>query len=227
MRTTNIRSNTMLAAKLDQSTVIDVYRKTAPLYDVWAYLTETRPRRLALEAAAIRNGEAILEVAVGTGLTFREILRRNPDGENYGIDLTDAMLARARRKAAQVSTRTVHLSVGDAYSLPFADGTFDLLVNSYMFDLLPEEDFPHVLAEFKRVLKPNGRLLLTNMAQPEGLGEGLYEAIYRLKPEWMGGCRGVSLSAAVRTAGFEQVQRQRITQMRFPSEIISARLANV
>jgi len=213
-------------ARLDKPTVVDVYRKTAPVYDIWAWFTESRARRIALESAAIRNGETILEVAVGTGLMFREILRRNPDGENYGIDLTDAMLAKAKRSAVQVPARAVHLSVGDAYELAFAGGMFDLVVNNYMFDLLPEEDFPRVLSEFKRVLKPGGRLLLVNMAQAEGFGEGLYAAIYRFKPEWIGGCRGVALADYVRKAGFDEVNRRRTSQMRFPSEIITARLAS-
>ena len=48
---------------------------------------------------------------------------------------------------------------------PMNENSFDLLINNYMFDLLPEPDFEPVLAEFGRVLKPGGRLVLANMAR--------------------------------------------------------------
>ena len=86
------------AAKLKKPEVIEVYSQTTWIYDLWGALTETRARQVALEQAHIRNGETVLEVAVGTGLTFREILLANPEGENFGIDLTRAMLAKAQIK---------------------------------------------------------------------------------------------------------------------------------
>src|SRR5262249_5393687 len=90
---------------LAKEQVPPVYTALAPYYDLWAILTETRPRRRALDRADIRDGETVLEVAVGTGLAFAEILRRNPSGRNEGVDLTEAMLARARTKAARSSAR--------------------------------------------------------------------------------------------------------------------------
>ena len=63
-------------------------------------MTETRTRRQSLQLANIKNGEAILEVAPGTGITFREILKANPDGRNVGVDITPAMLEKGRLKAA-------------------------------------------------------------------------------------------------------------------------------
>ncbi|MBI2384104.1 MAG: methyltransferase domain-containing protein [Gammaproteobacteria bacterium] len=212
----------LLPARLSQAEVVSAYRRIAPLYDRWAYLTESRARRRAVELAAVRAGESLLEVAVGTGLLFRDLVARNPDGRNAGVDLTPAMLERARRRVHGMPARNVELRQGDAFALPYADGAFDLLVNAYMFDLLPEGDFVRVLAEFRRVLKPGGRLVLTNMAQAERLGERFYETIYRLNPAWMGGCRGVALAGPVAAAGFTGVRRERLSQMGFPSEIITA-----
>ncbi len=78
----------MLAARLKKNGVVGVYSQIAPLYDLWGALAESKARRMALALADIRNGDSILEVAVGTGLLFQEILRTNPDGSNVGIDLT-------------------------------------------------------------------------------------------------------------------------------------------
>lgn len=211
----------MNAARLNKTDVVEVYSRIAWFYDLWGTLAESRARRRALELAGVRNGESVLEVAVGTGLTFRELLRANPDGANHGIDLTEAMLAKARDKAQQSGARH-ELSVGDAYDLRFADASFDVLMNNYMFDLLPEPDFERVLTQFRRVLKPNGRLVLVNMTQGERFHQRLYETIYRINPGWMGGCRGVHLSDALSRVGFGNVTREMISQVGFPSEILTA-----
>lgn len=85
----------MPEARLSKHRVSDVYSKIAPLYDSWAWLTETKARSQCLDLAAIRDGEDVLEVAIGTGRAFVKILKANPSGRNEGIDLTAAMLNRA------------------------------------------------------------------------------------------------------------------------------------
>lgn len=209
-------------ALLDKDAVRGVYERIAPLYDAWALLTETRARRACLDLARVRDGESVLEVAVGTGMTFAELLARNPSGRNEGIDLTEGMLRRAQERARRVGRGAFHLALGDAYALDFPEASFDLVVNNYMFDLLPEEDFPRVLAEFHRVLRPGGRLVLVNMTKGERLQHRLAEAVYRFNPALMGGCRGVTLEPFVRAAGFEVARREVAVQLTFPSEIISA-----
>ena len=151
----------MTEARLDKSKVPDTYRRIASLYDTWARLTESKARERCLAMAAIRDGESVLEVAVGTGLAFERILEANPSGRNEGVDLTDAMLARAQRRVSGAGHTNYRLRVGDAYALDFADDSFDVLINNYMFDLLPESDFPRVLRGFHRVLRPGGRLLMS------------------------------------------------------------------
>ena len=209
-----------LPAKIIKSDVPRVYKQAAPVYDQWGVLMETKARNRCLEWANIRDSEVVLEVAVGTGLTFAEILKRNPSGRNEGIDLTQEMLDKAIHKAAASGLKNYRLGLGDAYQLEFTDNTFDLVVNNYMFDLLPESDFALVLAEFKRVLRPGGRLALVNMARGMYWYNGLWEIVYRVKPAWVGGCRGVSLLEHVRSLGFQDTRREFISQMTFPSEVV-------
>jgi ubiquinone/menaquinone biosynthesis C-methylase UbiE len=212
------------SAKLDKSDVVEVYTQTAPIYDLWGALTETKARKRALSQAQIQDGEAILEVAVGTGLTFQEILRANPHGKNIGVDLTPAMLEKAKTRIGKSGASNYQLLVGDAYHLDFSDDQFDLAVNNYMFDLLPEKDFIPVLQEFRRVLKPQGRIVLVNMTKGTYFYQRFWELVYRLNPRWLGGCRGVLLSKSLQSAGFTEINRETISQMGFPSEIISARV---
>lgn len=69
-----------LDARVPQSEIKQVYDGIAGVYDLWGRLTETHARNRALELAEIQDGQHILEVAVGTGLAFYEIARRNPAG---------------------------------------------------------------------------------------------------------------------------------------------------
>lgn len=211
------------AAKLNKKEVVQVYSQRAFFYDVWGNLTEAKARRRALQLANIQDGESVLEVAVGTGLAFREIVRVNPNGQNFGIDLTQTMLNRARKKLEQTEAH-YQLSVGDAYDLRFANAQFNVLINNYMFDLLPEADFVKVLNGFKRVLKPSGRLILVNMTKGEHFYQNFYELLYRINPSWMGGCRGVQLANTLPKAGFKNISREMTSQLGFPSEILTATL---
>lgn len=207
-------------AQIEKHRVADIYQKIAPSYDLWAWLTESKARDRCLELAAIRNGEDVLEVAVGTGLAFERILAANPAGRNEGLDLTEAMLIRAERKAAKSGSSNYRLRVGDAYDLDFSDDSFDVLINNYMFDLLPQRDFLAVLEEFKRVLRPGGRLAMVNMTIGQRWYNGIWGRIYRLNPALLGGCRSVSLLPELETCGFRQVRREYISQLTFPSEIL-------
>jgi ubiquinone/menaquinone biosynthesis C-methylase UbiE len=85
-------------ARISQNQIGAVYDKIAPIYDVWGKLTESRARNRAIELAEIKDGQIFLEVAVGTGLAFYEIVKRNPNGTNTGIDLSQGMLEKAKKR---------------------------------------------------------------------------------------------------------------------------------
>lgn len=214
----------ILNAKLNKYDVIDTYTKTAPVYDFWGMLTETKAREKAMYLANINNGETVLEVAIGTGLTFLEILKANPDGNNFGLDITDAMLKKAKSRIEKLDFKNYTISLSDAYDLELPENHFDLLINNYMFDLLPEDDFPSILNEFKRVLKPNGRLVLVNMTKGDRFYQRFWEIVYRINPKWLGGCRGMLLSDVLRKVGFDILHNETLSQFGFPSEVISAKI---
>lgn len=211
-----------MACALEKSEVRRVYTNKAPGYDLWASLTESRARRRVLDLAAVRAGEAVLEVGVGTGLLFAELLLQNPQGRNEGIDLTPAMLERARVKVERSAASNWRLRVGDAYALDFPDCSFDVLINTYMFDLLPEADFPRVLSEFHRVLRSGGRLVVANLAPTRRLTYALWERLYRINPAWVGGCRGVELAEPLEQAQFHIDVREQVVQLTFVTEVIRA-----
>jgi len=217
------RSRKGLDARIAQENIGAVYDRIAPIYDIWGMLTESKARNRALELAQIEDDQSILEVAAGTGLAFYEILKRNPNGTNTGIDLSKGMLARAKQRVSKLAEANYTLKAGSAFHLDIEDESIDLLVNNYMFDLIPFEDMPKILAEFKRVLKKDGKLILINMTEGEGFGSKLYDAVYTLSPKTMGGCRGVKLADRLKQHGFKVQIREYYQQMLFPSEVILAR----
>jgi ubiquinone/menaquinone biosynthesis C-methylase UbiE len=211
-----------LDAKVSQDEIGFVYDKLSGVYDIWGKLTESRARARAIELARIEDGQDILEVAVGTGLAFYEIVKRNPHGHNVGIDLSAGMLEKATDRMKNLAGANFSLAVGTAFKLPAQTESVDLLVNNYMFDLIPCADMDKVLTEFRRVLKAGGKLMLVNMTNGETLGSKLYDLIYRLSPKTLGGCRGVRLADRLKQHGFAVEMREYHQQMLFPSEVILA-----
>jgi ubiquinone/menaquinone biosynthesis C-methylase UbiE len=153
----------ILEAQKPVEAAVSRYSTLAPVYELWARVTESRSRRRVLEIAEVRDGEAVLEVATGTGAQLVSLAQCNPSGRTVGIELSDGMLAQTRKRLQGAGLISVELVRGDALRLPFDDNSFDLLVNGYMLDLLMREDIPRALAEFKRVMRPAGRLVLSNM----------------------------------------------------------------
>ena len=199
---------------------IQKYNLISPVYDVFGIVLESKARARALELSQITNGESVLEVAVGTGLNFREILRRNPDGWNDGIDVSFGMLKRAQRRAVKSGTLNYRLQIGDGRALPFDDGTYDLLINEYMFDIMPAAEYGRVIREFRRVLKPNGRLILVNTTLPERATDRTVECLLSLYPKRFIKCRGILATPHLEEFQFREIRREYIANLSFPSEVV-------
>jgi ubiquinone/menaquinone biosynthesis C-methylase UbiE len=112
----------------------------------------------ALVAAIPDDGRHILDVGCGTGHTTLAVARRADSV--VGIDLTEEMLAQARRLATERGIENVHFVQGDAEAIPFADASFDAVVSRYS-----AHHFPHperALGEIARVLRPGGTFLVVD-----------------------------------------------------------------
>jgi ubiquinone/menaquinone biosynthesis C-methylase UbiE len=206
---------------LSKDDIRRAYAKLSHIYDLWGFLTESKAVERALQLAHIKNGDAILEVAVGTGSVFKRIVASNEKGRNEGIDLSPDMLSKAKQRLKGQFTN-YSLQVADAYSLPYPACTFDLLINNYMFDLLPEEDFPRVLSEFHRVMKPGGRVVITSMTLGGSWYSRIWDWLIYKSPDLLAGCRPISLEADIKKAGFQNIQAEYVSQFTLPSLVIYA-----
>lgn len=130
------------------------YTLLAPIYDRMV-ATATMPARRASLARLPAGARQVLIVGAGTGLDFPLL----PAGPHYtAIDLTPAMLDRARPRAAARADLGIELRTGNALALEFADASFDAVILHLIVAVVP--DATRALAEAARVLKPGGRALL-------------------------------------------------------------------
>jgi demethylmenaquinone methyltransferase/2-methoxy-6-polyprenyl-1,4-benzoquinol methylase len=161
----------------------------------------------AIRLADIKEGQRVLDVACGTGRGTVGLAQAvGSQGRVDALDLSQAMLDQARSKIEKLGlSDRVHFKQGNARELPYPDGTFDIVYNGYMFDLIPLDGFLSILKEMARVLKPGGKLVLVNMSKPNER-KTFYERIY--ERSWaIGPCRPVLMSPFLEQAGFTDVQR--------------------
>jgi SAM-dependent methyltransferase len=154
--------------------------------------------------AELKEGEVVLDLGSGGGIdVILSAKRVGPNGVAYGLDMTDEMLALARENAAQAGVSNVHFLKGVIEQVPLPAGSVDVVISNCVINL--SVDKPAVLTEMARVLKPGGRLGITDviaedhLSQEERAERGSYV-----------GCVAGALSkgeylAGLEAAGFEQV----------------------
>jgi ubiquinone/menaquinone biosynthesis C-methylase UbiE len=205
-------------------TIRHSFSKVAWFYDFWGKLTESKAQDKVWEYAGIRNGDTVLEVAVGTGLLFKKIVEINKEGYSTGVDLSPDMIAQAKKSLQGISDNNNYtLKIESADQLSCETGSIDVLINNYMFDLLPEYMFTPILNEFHRVLKPKGKLVITCMAFGNKWYHKFWKSLAVQFPAMLTFCRPVELSDYLVKAGFKIDKHSFISQNTFPSEVFLAR----
>ncbi len=147
-----------------------MFDRIAPRYDLLnalvSWFQEPRWRRRAIELADLDAGMAALDVATGTGKVAEGLADRvGPFGQVVGVDVSTAMIERARR--ANADRVELQFRVGDALSLPVEDGTFDAA--TIAFGMRNLTDYERGFAEMARALRPGGRLVCLEAARPRSL----------------------------------------------------------
>jgi SAM-dependent methyltransferase len=105
----------------------------------------------------LSKGESVVDVGSGAGIDSLIAARMvGPEGSVVGVDMTDAMLERARVAAGETDLENVEFRKGFGEELPVEDGWADVIISNGVLNLMPNK--PKALAEMVRVLKPGGRL---------------------------------------------------------------------
>jgi arsenite methyltransferase len=158
-----------------------------------------------LKYANVRSGETVLDLGSGAGidafLAAREI---GANGHVIGVDMTAAMIERARSNARAVGAANVEFRLGEIEHLPVADASVDLVISNCVINLSPDK--PQVFREALRVLRPGGRLLVSDLVLLRPLPEDAKRSV----EAYVGCVAGASLRddyvRLVREAGFTGVE---------------------
>lgn len=213
---------------VDSGRIAQAYDLLAPLYDRIVAPWEAPTTAQALYALAPQQGERILDVGCGPGHLLAEIAGAvGPEGRAYGLDVASGMLDRAARRVADSRGPTALLR-GDACALPFSDGSLDAVTTTETLELFAAEQTAAVLAEIRRVLRPEGRLVVTSMER-DGFERApfvrAYEWVYRHVPGYDSvGCRPIYVTRALTSAGFTVERAETVRRGGFwPTTIAVAR----
>ena len=154
--------------------------------------------------AELREGETVLDLGSGGGIdVILSAKRVGPKGIAYGLDMTDEMLALAQKNTAQAGVRNVHFLKGVIEQVPLPADSVDVVISNCVINL--SVDKPAVLTEIARVLKPGGRIGISDVVAEDHL-----TSEQRAERGSYVGCIAGALSkgeyeAGLEAAGFEQV----------------------
>jgi SAM-dependent methyltransferase len=154
--------------------------------------------------AELREGETVLDLGSGGGIdVILSAKRVGPSGTAYGVDMTDEMLALAQQNAAEAGVTNVHFLKGIIEEIPLPANSVDVVISNCVINL--STDKPAVLTEIARVLKPGGRIGISDVVAEDRLSSD-----ERAERGSFVGCIAGALSrgeyeAGLDAAGFEQV----------------------
>ncbi len=201
-----------------------IYDTVASIYPVSTFFFHSRAHACALRHAGIRNGMRVLEVATGSGEMFRRLVKANPEGKTFGLDLSPNMAARTQHRARREFPSAIsHCGAVDVRNMPFRNASFDAVVCCYLFELLSQDDIELTLREIRRVLRPKGTFALVVIGQNAKLFNRLYSVCGKLVPAFWGRQVEHAVPELVREAGLRIVTNHFVRQTGYPSRVLVAR----
>jgi ubiquinone/menaquinone biosynthesis C-methylase UbiE len=201
-----------------------IYDSVAAIYPASTFFFHSKAHACALKHSGISNGMRVLEVATGSGEMFRRLVRANPGGTTFGLDLSPNMAAHTLRRARKVCPgAAAHCGAVDVRHLPFPGGSFDAVVCCYLLELLSQDDIGQTLREIRRVLRHDGSFSLVVIGQNVKFFNRVYRFAGDLVPAFWGRQIETCVPEMIRQAGLRVVDDRFVRQGFYPSRVLVAR----
>ena len=201
-----------------------IYDAVAAVYPASTFLFHSRAHQCALRNSGIRDGMSVLEIATGSGEMFRRLVKANPAGRTYGLDLSPNMAARTQNRARrEFPASQSHCGAVDVRSMPFKNSSFDAVMCCYLFELLSREDIRLTLNEIRRVLRSGGTFTLVVIGQDAKFFNRLYGVAGKLVPAFWGRQVEQTVPELVQEAGLRIMTTHAVRQSGYPSRVLIAR----
>lgn len=178
---------------------------------------------LPTEFALIKPGDTVVDLGAGAGndcFVARSIAGER--GQIIGIDMTDAMIVKARANAARLGYRNVEFRLGEIEAIPVADDTADVVVSNCVMNLVPDKK--KAFAETYRIIKPGGHFSISDIVLQGELPDDLRDEAALYAGCISGALKREDYLGAIMEAGFEDVRIQKEREIEVPAEILERHL---
>ena len=158
-----------------------------------------------LALSDLKEGETVVDLGSGAGFDcFLAVRRVGPAGRVIGVDMTPDMIEKARANAVKAGMPNVEFRLGEIEHLPVADGYADMIISNCVINL--STDKPQVFREALRVLKPGGRLMVSDLVLKRPLPESVRGSVEAYAGCISGAMLREDYLQAMRDAGFKDVR---------------------
>jgi arsenite methyltransferase len=165
--------------------------------------------------ASLKEGEIVLDLGSGAGFDcFLAANTVGKAGKVIGVDMTPEMVEKARENARRGSYENVEFRLGEIENLPAPDNSVDVIISNCVINLSPEKD--KVFSEAFRVLKPGGRLMVSDIVLLSELPDSIKKSVAAYIGCVAGASRKDEYLQHIKTAGFKEVTI--VDEMSFPSD---------
>jgi ubiquinone/menaquinone biosynthesis C-methylase UbiE len=157
--------------------------------------------------AALQPGETVLDLGSGAGFDcFLAVRQVGPTGQVIGVDMTAEMVAKARANAREAGYANVEFRLGEIEHLPVADASVDVIISNCVINLSPDK--PQVFREAFRVLRPGGRLAISDIVTTAPLPEEVRNDLALYAGCIAGAATIAELEAMLGESGFDNIRIQ-------------------
>jgi SAM-dependent methyltransferase len=155
--------------------------------------------------ASLKEGETVLDLGSGAGLDcFLAARRVGEKGKIIGVDMTPEMIEKARQNAKKGNYTNVEFRLGEIENLPIDDNSVDIVISNCVINLVPDKR--RVFAETYRVLKPGGRIMISDLVLLKQLPEPVKDSVAAYVGCLSGAITKDNYLEAIEAAGFKEVK---------------------